>query len=56
MELSIQELIELAVRKEKAKAWDEGWRQHFHQSDKQNKDPNHPITRSNPYESETIRA
>ena len=50
MELSIQELIDLAVRKEKAKAWDAGWSAHYDQHLLQKADPQHPITRENPYE------
>lgn len=49
IDLSLTELIGMAVRKAQRDAWDSGWQAHSWQHQKQDADPAHSITRENPF-------
>lgn len=36
-----------------AKAWDDGWHEHYLEWERQRADPSHPITKTNPYQTGT---
>ena len=50
LELTLQELIEMAVKKAQSQAWDAGWMAHAREWQIQKQEPSHPITRDNPFD------